>query len=682
MKKTLVSVAVMMAGSAFATPFNAGDSRTFSMGGIGVSSADAGQSSIMNPALLATDLRRDLFSLDIDLITISPKVGGFGKIANDYLDTDIVNRGLDIFTSTSEQVTGTGGLIELGNTLQANVDGLGFTNNFGSDTPLTVPTANPVGDTATFITQVGTLNTQIGVVTANINTTATDLGETKTTLVTISSNTLSLQTKLTTLEGSTTTELEEVTADLNSWLKTFASKDAYVEASVLPISFALPSREFGFGIHLSDYIQFGATLNLTSADNELLTDAVDDSTGLISQASTSIGGAAGSVSSDTNSDSNLITDLSTVETNLADLATAMDELSAQLDILTENAGYVDGGQTAGPDGNGNGTSDFDEISNAQAVIEGTADAAGSVAKVTAAQTALTEVNNGSLAALGVSVTAVTGLSDDITDALADVTGYTGENGYVNGAGANISTDDLESTVRVAVAAISEVGISMAKEFVISGQTVSIGITPKVQIIMLEDHEFGLNDVDTSSIGQNLTPLLRANIDVGIAKEWDFHGRVKAGATIKNLIPYTLTSPLGVDVNLRPKMRVGVSHHTEFSTIGADLDITNNSPFYFGIPTREVSLGGELSLWGHAALRAGAHWNVSDPDETGVFTTGLGLTPFGTGLNFAFWLPFDAFSADYSAVIADLTDGELSSALTTGDKLLRDFGFSANLQIAW
>ena len=681
MKKTLVSVAVMMAGSAFATPFNAGDSRTFSMGGIGVSSADAGQSSIMNPALLATDLRRDLFSLDIDLITISPKVGGFGKIANDYLETDIVNRGIDIFTTTSEQVTGTGGLIELGNTLQGNVSDLGFTNNFGSNVQLDLPTPF-AGDTALFIQEVDDLNTQIGIVTTNINTTSTDLGATKTTLGDISSNTLSVETKLTVLEDTTTTELEEVTDDLTSWLETFASKDAYVEASVLPISFALPSRNFGFGIHLSDYIQFGATLNLTTDDNVFLEQAVDDTTGLISQASTSIGGAAGSVSSDTSSESNLITDLTTVETNLADLATAMDELSAQLDILTENATFIDNGGTGTDDGNGNGTDNATEISNAQAVIEGTAGVAGSVAKVTAAQTALTEVNNGSLAALGVSVTAVTGLSDEITTALAEVTGYTGANNLVNGSSVNVTTDNLNSTVRVALAAISEVGISVAKELVISGQAVSIGITPKVQIIMLEDHEFGINDVDTSSIGQNLTPLLRANLDVGVAKEWDFHGRVKAGATIKNLIPYTLTSPLGVDVNLRPKMRVGVSHHTKFSTIGADLDITNNSPFYFGIPTREIAVGGELSLWGHAALRAGAHWNVSDPDETGVFTTGLGLTPFGTGLNFAFWLPFDAFSADYGAVISDLAEGELSSALTTGDKLLRDFGFSANLQIAW
>ena len=86
MKKTLLCVAIMMAGSAFATPYNAGDSRTFAMGGIGVSSADAGQASIMNPALLATSLRRELFSLDIDVVALSPKVGGFGAIANDFLE--------------------------------------------------------------------------------------------------------------------------------------------------------------------------------------------------------------------------------------------------------------------------------------------------------------------------------------------------------------------------------------------------------------------------------------------------------------------------------------------------------------------------------------------------------------------------------------------------------------------
>jgi len=681
MKKTLVSVAVIVAGTAFATPFNAGNSRSLAMGGIGVSSADTGQLSIMNPALLATDLRRERFSLDLADASVSPKVGGFGKIANDYLEADIVNRGIDIFTTASEEITGTGGLIELGNSLQTVVGGIGFTDRFGDTSPLDLPDEF-AGDTALLIQQVADLNAQIDEVTTKISNTSDDLGDTGDSLGLISSDTLSVQTKLASLEGSTTTELAEVTEDLNSWLKTFALKDAYGEANVVPISFALPSRNFGFGIHLSSYTQVGATLNLTSDDNVLLTNAVDDTNGFISQASTSIGGVAGSVSSNTSSDSNLITDLTTVQTNVADLATAIDEASAQLAILTENANFLENGGAETDDGNGDGTDNATEILNALAVLKGTADVAGSAAKATSIMDALTEANDGSLADLGESVTALTGLGTEITDALAEVTGYTGVNDLVNGSGPNVSTEDLTSTVSVALASVSEIGISVAKELVISGQVVSIGITPKLQFIVLEDHVFSLNDFDTSRLGENLDPEIRPNIDIGVAKEWDFRGRVKAGATIKNLIPYTLTSPLGVDVNLRPKLRVGVSHHTEFSTIGVDLDITNNSPFYFGIPTRELALGGELSLWGHAALRAGAHWNLSDPDETGVFTTGLGLTPYGTGLNFAVWLPFDAFSTDYGAVIADLTDGELSSGLTAGDLLLRDFGASVNLQIAW
>jgi len=456
---------------------------------------------------------------------------------------------------------------------------------------------------------------------------------------------------------------------------------------VLPISFALPSRNFGFGIHLSNSIQVGAALNLTPNDTTFLANAVEDSNGLLTEATTSVGDVAGTISTNTSTTSDLVTDLTAVQTDLTALNTAVTELNAQLTIISENVAFFQltppSLANPAPDGDSDGISDVDEIAAAKLVVENTdPTVAGSVAKVNAAQAEITDATSGSVAVLGASVTALSELAGGLTTALDSVNTYDGPNGIIVDGTPAVSTDDLTSTVRVALAAIQEVGVSVAKEVVIQGQTVSIGLTPKLQVILIEDQSFGVEAVDTSGIGQDLTPIVKANLDIGIAKEWDFHGRVKAGATIKNIIPYTVTSPLGVEVNLRPKMRLGVSHHTDFSTVGVDLDVTNNSAFYFGIPTRELSMGGELSLWGHAALRAGARWNVSDPAETGVFTTGLGLTPFGTGLNLAFWVPFDAFSADYGQVIADISDGELSSALTTGDQLLRDFGLSVNLQVSW
>jgi len=687
MKKTLLCVAIMMAGSAFATPYNAGDSRTFAMGGIGVSSADAGQASIMNPALLATSLRRELFSLDIDVVALSPKVGGFGAIANDFLEEDIINRGVDIFSTLETEVSGTGGLIELGDSLQTSVASLGFTGSFNANTNLTIPAEDPLTATAAFLLSLTALQSSLTDVSTDITNTNSELGVTNTTLGVISTDTLSVQTQLTSLSTTTTTDLNEVTDDLINWLESFAAKDAYVEASVLPISFALPSRNFGFGIHLSNSIQVGAALNLTPNDTTFLANAVEDSNGLLTEATTSVGDVAGTVSTNTSTTSDLVTDLTAVQTDLTALNTAVTELNAQLTIISENVAFFQltppSLANPAPDGDSDGISDVDEIAAAKLVVENTdPTVAGSVAKVNAAQAEITDATSGSVAVLGASVTALSELAGGLTTALDSVNTYDGPNGIIVDGTPAVSTDDLTSTVRVALAAIQEVGVSVAKEVVIQGQTVSIGLTPKLQVILIEDQSFGVEAVDTSGIGQDLTPIVKANLDIGIAKEWDFHGRVKAGATIKNIIPYTVTSPLGVEVNLRPKMRLGVSHHTDFSTVGVDLDVTNNSAFYFGIPTRELSMGGELSLWGHAALRAGARWNVSDPAETGVFTTGLGLTPFGTGLNLAFWVPFDAFSADYGQVIADISDGELSSALTTGDQLLRDFGLSVNLQVSW
>ncbi|WP_287421020.1 conjugal transfer protein TraF, partial [Reinekea sp.] len=612
---------------------------------------------------------------------------GFGAIANDFLEEDIINRGVDIFSTVEDQVSGDDGLTDLGEALQVSVAGLAFTPTFSE---VVIADVSAAATPAALITNLGVLETSLGLVETDISGLRNDLADTRgdetsltpTGLAGISSDTSKVNTQVATLRTTTTASLTEVTDDLISWLESFATKDAYVEASVLPISFALPSRNFGFGLHLSNSIQVGAALNLSAEDTTFLGEAVEDSNGLISTASGSIEDVALTISNATGSTGTLDANLGTVDTDLVSLSVSITALKENVtdlkelsqEILDDQGGIPTGAQSL-------------EIARIQGIINDDDDSVvGSIAQVNTAQKALTgDVSTGdagSVADVATSVAELTALSGDFTAALATVTTYDGPNGIIVDGTPAVSTDDLTSTVRVALAAIQEVGVSVAKEVVIQGQTVSIGLTPKLQVILIEDQSFGVEAVDTSGIGQDLTPIVKANLDIGIAKEWDFHGRVKAGATIKNIIPYTVTSPLGVEVNLRPKMRLGVSHHTDFSTVGVDLDVTNNSAFYFGIPTRELSMGGELSLWGHAALRAGARWNVSDPAETGVFTTGLGLTPFGTGLNLAFWVPFDAFSADYGQVIADISDGELSSALTTGDQLLRDFGLSVNLQVSW
>ncbi|MDX1343155.1 MAG: hypothetical protein R3227_12390, partial [Reinekea sp.] len=140
----------------------------------------------------------------------------------------------------------------------------------------------------------------------------------------------------------------------------------------------------------------------------------------------------------------------------------------------------------------------------------------------------------------------------------------------------------------------------------------------------------------SLLQENSTSLFRANLDVGAAKSWDFYGRLRAGVALKDIIPWTLESKSGTELLIRPKLRVGGAHETRFTKVAIDLDITENKPLKYGVPTRYLGIGGELNAFGWAALRAGYRANLSVADSS-VISGGIGLTPFGTGLDLSAWV---------------------------------------------
>ena len=245
-----------------------------------------------------------------------------------------------------------------------------------------------------------------------------------------------------------------------------------------------------------------------------------------------------------------------------------------------------------------------------------------------------------LSAVSTANTAVNSSLDAITSFDGEVISTTGN------ADINVPTfDELETTMDIVGANISEVGISLARQFTIQGEYVAIGVTPKVQSINIFEKTFGLatfqDDLDQlqqnpmSLLEENSTQKVVVNVDFGAAKTWDFYGKVRAGVALKDLIPWTLESDAGTELLIRPKLRVGAAHQTQFTMVAVDLDITENKPLKYGVPTRYFGIGGEVNAFGWAALRAGYRNNLSVANSS-VISTGLGLTPFGTGLDFSVW----------------------------------------------
>ena len=349
------------------------------------------------------------------------------------------------------------------------------------------------------------------------------------------------------------------------------------------LNVALPSSKLGMALSISTNSLVGANLSLSSADASLLTGASND--------------------------------LVSLTTNATNTTTQMTQLAAANQDVTDHVATV-------PD-----RSDY---------------AVGAPGDLAYANDVQTWANT-----LDTLFGVVQAEQADVNTELATVTGFDGEVLSTSGsADIDVPTvDELETTMDIVGANISEVGISVARQFVIKGEYVAVGITPKLQSINIFEKTFGLatfeddlSDLQSDPmalLSENSTTLVRVNADIGAAKSWDFYGKVRAGIALKDIIPWTLESTSGTELLIRPKLRVGGAHETKFTKLAVDLDITENKPLKYGVPSRYFGIGGELNAFGWAALRAGYRNNLSVADSS-VISAGLGLTPFGTGLDFSAW----------------------------------------------
>ncbi len=248
--------------------------------------------------------------------------------------------------------------------------------------------------------------------------------------------------------------------------------------------------------------------------------------------------------------------------------------------------------------------------------------------------------------LNVRQTAVTDALNAVEAQQTVVEEFDGDNGTITDGVVDVTvSDDPQSEIEIIGATISEVAVPIARQFNYQGQSFSAGITPKFQIfnifektLVLGDAEDEADEISEDPVGyfrENSTTEYRANIDIGVAKTWDYHGSLRVGASLKDIIPWDLETESGNTLIVRPKLRIATAHETQFTTLAVDLDVTENKPLKYGVATRYFAIGGEVRAWQHAALRLGYRNNLS-VDDSHVLSTGLGLTPFGIGIDLSAW----------------------------------------------
>ncbi|MEP4545452.1 MAG: conjugal transfer protein TraF [Saccharospirillum sp.] len=240
------------------------------------------------------------------------------------------------------------------------------------------------------------------------------------------------------------------------------------------------------------------------------------------------------------------------------------------------------------------------------------------------------------------------------DALVNYDGTYYSNGEVDAP----TLDNFESEMEIIGASVTEFGVTIARDFEYMGESFSAGVTPKLVSLNIFEKRFTIEEAedefgDTATlIEENSTNVITANVDIGVAKNWPdvLNGQVRGGLVIKDLIPQTFETTSGADVSIGPKMRIGGAHMTRWTTLAADLDITENQPLKYGVPTRYLGLGAEFNAYNWFKLRGGYRNNLSVEDSH-VISAGFGFTPWGVGLDLTGWFKPKSFD-DWDEVIQD------------------------------
>jgi len=187
---------------------------------------------------------------------------------------------------------------------------------------------------------------------------------------------------------------------------------------------------------------------------------------------------------------------------------------------------------------------------------------------------------------------------------------------------------LESEAHIIAVALTEVALSISREFDFSGRAVAIGITPKLQRMDVYDYIISVEDEveggDVSDFGVNDTGF---NLDIGVSTRFGKIEQGTVGLVVKNLLSNELASVNGQVVEIKPQVRAGVAYQAfGWINLAADLDLIENDPVAFEEPTQFFAVGLEADVFGFMQLRGGFRTNIAASDQQ-VVSGGFGLSPF-------------------------------------------------------
>lgn len=214
------------------------------------------------------------------------------------------------------------------------------------------------------------------------------------------------------------------------------------------------------------------------------------------------------------------------------------------------------------------------------------------------------------------------------------------NSLVNAQGVvNYNTSNIASKIHVRGVVVEEAGLSISHNLVTYNQSWSLGFTPKVMNLQLFDALLSANNgTSTSGVTGNdyLAKYNTVNFDMGVAKSYSNGWRT--GLVVKNVVPqsfdFKAIAPGAASgsaqqttgqLNMNPQGRIGVSHENAWSMVALDLDLDKNNQAGLENKSQYAGIGGELSAWGWAQIRAGYRSDLLNKGQE-LISLGFGLSP--------------------------------------------------------
>ncbi|EOC1804388.1 conjugal transfer protein TraF [Vibrio cholerae] len=189
----------------------------------------------------------------------------------------------------------------------------------------------------------------------------------------------------------------------------------------------------------------------------------------------------------------------------------------------------------------------------------------------------------------------------------------------------VKTRYESSDVDLTAFGYTEVGLAVGKQVVLGGQTVALGVTPKVQQLRTyQDNasvkSFDLDDYDKSEVKDNAF-----NLDMGAVWLID---QYRVGIVAKDLFAKEIqTQNRNNTYKLDTQIAVSGSYVSDFFIAAVDLDLTKQRRFNGdNDDTQFMRFGVEGNVWGWAQLRAGYEVDLQNSLDNSL-SVGLGVSPW-------------------------------------------------------